>query len=54
MKDYVFYEYNNNLYGCNVSFKPCCEKLKYTLKDTLLSNPNSKDEPDLIEIKESE
>lgn len=37
-----------------LSFKPCCEKLKNTLKDTLLSNPNSKDEPDLIEIKESE
>ena len=37
-----------------LSFKPCCEKLKNTLKDTLLSNPNLKDEPDLIEIKESE
>ncbi len=23
-----------------VSFKPCCDKLKNTLKDTILSNPN--------------
>ena len=23
-----------------VSFKPCCEKLKKSLKDTMLSNPN--------------
>ena len=35
-----------------LSFKPCCEKLKNTLKDTLLSNPNSKDDADsdIIEI----
>jgi len=35
-----------------LSFKPCCEKLKNTLKDTLLSNPNSKDDvdSDIIEI----
>ena len=23
-----------------VSFKPCCEKLKNSLQDTMLSNPN--------------
>lgn len=35
-----------------LSFKPCCEKLKNTLKDTLLSNPNLKDDvdSDIIEI----
>lgn len=25
-----------------LSFKPCCEKLKETLRDTMLSNPNYK------------
>lgn len=27
-----------------VSFKPCCDKLKNSLKDTLLTNPEHKDE----------
>lgn len=35
-----------------LSFKPCCEKLKDALHDTILSNPNSESEADLIEIKE--
>ena len=34
-----------------LSFKPCCEKLKNTLHDTVLSNPNLKDDSDIIEIK---
>lgn len=29
-----------------LSFKPCCDKLKSSLKDTILSNPNYKPEPD--------
>ena len=36
-----------------LSFKPCCDKLKISLQDTLLSNPenyNSKDEVDLTDI----
>lgn len=34
-----------------VSFKPCCDKLKSTLQNTLLSNPDYKDETsDIIEI----
>lgn len=28
------------------SFKPCCDKLKASLQDTMLSNPNSKDDVD--------
>ena len=35
-----------------LSFKPCCEKLKTTLQDTILSNPNMKDDTDIIEIKD--
>ena len=35
-----------------LSFKPCCEKLKNTLHDTILSNPNLKDDTDIIEIKD--
>lgn len=31
------------------TFKPCCERLKNTLKDTRLSNPDVKDE-EIIEI----
>ena len=31
------------------TFKPCCERLKKTLKDTRLSNPDVKDE-EIIEI----
>ena len=31
------------------TFKPCCERLRDTLKDTRLSNPNVKDE-EIIEI----
>lgn len=34
-----------------LSFKPCCEKLKETLKDTKLSNPQSADDPNIIEVK---
>lgn len=37
-----------------LSFKPCCEKLKNTLHDTKLSNPNLEDKEDLIEIKNIE
>lgn len=34
-----------------VSFKPCCDKLKSSLQNTLLSNPDYKDETsDIIEI----
>lgn len=34
-----------------VSFKPCCDKLKNTLKDTILSNPNYQPAADeVIEI----
>lgn len=32
------------------SFKPCCEKLKETLHDTKLSNPNMVMDADIIEI----
>ncbi|MDY4545233.1 MAG: hypothetical protein SPE00_07990, partial [Bacilli bacterium] len=35
------------------SFKPCCERLKNTLKDTRLSNPNI-DDSDVEEITEVE
>lgn len=35
-----------------LSFKPCCEKLKNTLKETKLSNPNNNDDKDLIIIEE--
>ena len=35
-----------------VSFKPCCEKLKKTLQDTKLSNPNNKDDENIINIEE--
>ncbi len=31
-----------------VSFKPCCDKLKKSLQDTLLSNPNHKESKDEI------
>ena len=37
-----------------LSFKPCCEKLKDALQDTILSNPNSESDSELIEIKEEE
>ena len=33
------------------TFKPCCDKLKHTLQNTMLSNPNycpTKEEDDLI------
>lgn len=33
-----------------LSFKPCCEKLKETLKDTKLSNPETADDAETIEI----
>ena len=33
-----------------LSFKPCCEKLKNTLRETKLSDKNIEDESDLIEI----
>ena len=29
-----------------ISFKPCCEKLKDSLKDTFLTNPNHKETKD--------
>lgn len=35
-----------------LSFKPCCEKLKNTLHDTTLSNPNLEDDTEIIEIKD--
>ena len=36
------------------AFKPCCEKLKNTLKDTILSNPDAhkNDEAIIIEAEE--
>lgn len=39
-----------------ISFKPCCKKLKDTLKDTKLSNPNWQDdgEADIIETEFNE
>lgn len=37
-----------------LSFKPCCEKLKDALHDTILSNLNLKSDSELIEIKEEE
>ena len=41
-----------------LSFKPCCDKLKKSLQDTILSNPHYKPvlEDDMIinEIKETE
>ncbi len=37
-----------------LSFKPCCEKLKSALHDTILSNPNSETDYELIEIKSEE
>lgn len=33
-----------------VSFKPCCDKLKESLRDTLLSNPHASNEEDIIVI----
>lgn len=33
-----------------LSFKPCCDKLKKSLQDTLLSNPNSKHSYDNLDI----
>ena len=33
-----------------LSFKPCCDKLKATLQDTVLSNPDYKSDPDEEEI----
>ena len=35
-----------------LSFKPCCEKLKNTLHDTKLSNPNADLDENIIEINE--
>lgn len=29
-----------------ITFKPCCDKLKESLQDTLLSNPNHTEEKD--------
>ena len=37
-----------------LSFKPCCEKLKSALHDTILSNPNSESDSELIEIMDEE
>lgn len=39
-----------------LSFKPCCDKLKDSLKDTLLSNPenHADTEPDIIEVQSEE
>lgn len=33
-----------------LSFKPCCDKLRETLKDTKLSNPDKVDDEDIIDI----
>ncbi|MEG0359953.1 MAG: hypothetical protein RR598_11865, partial [Anaerorhabdus sp.] len=33
-----------------LSFKPCCDKLKISLQDTLLSNPSYNDEENDLEI----
>lgn len=30
------------------SFKPCCDRLKLSLQDTMLSNPNYKDDGDIV------
>lgn len=35
-----------------ISFKPCCEKLKDTLQNTILSNPKAEDDEDLIQFKD--
>ena len=32
------------------TFKPCCDKLKNTLKDTMLSNPNYEETEEVKEI----
>lgn len=41
-----------------ISFKPCCDKLKLSLQDTLLSNPNSETAEDegaiIIDVNEPE
>ena len=33
-----------------MSFKPCCDRLKDSLKDTMLANPDASDEEDIIDI----
>jgi hypothetical protein len=33
-----------------LSFKPCCDKLKNALKDSILSNPNYKGQKDEVYI----
>ena len=35
-----------------MSFKPCCEKLKQSLKDTVLSNPNRRESEFVIDVTE--
>lgn len=35
-----------------LTFKPCCDKLKTSLQNTMLSNPNYVDENDLIVVQE--
>lgn len=37
-----------------VTFKPCCDKLKISLQNTLLSNPNSDDSDSNLDIKEDD
>ena len=37
-----------------LSFKPCCDKLKASLQDTMLSNKNYRQQDDLIEIEDAE
>lgn len=37
-----------------VTFKPCCDKLKISLQNTLLSNPNSDDSDSDLDIKEDD
>ena len=32
------------------TFKPCCSRLKAVLEDTYLSNPNYKNDSDIIDI----
>lgn len=32
------------------SFKPCCDKLRAVLQDTMLSNPNYKDNDEELDI----
>ena len=36
------------------TFKPCCDRLKDSLKETRLANPDLNEDPDIIDIEVSE